>query len=92
MQFKCDGQRDCKDGSDELEEMCADVKCHKTQYKCGNTTHCIPLRYLCDGDNDCIDGSDEGLDHGCEVKECKDTEFKYVLFICIVPAAGTRRT
>ena len=77
IQFKCDGDKDCEDGSDESKESCQNKKCNfKNHFKCSNSSYCIPLRYLCDGDNDCLDGSDEAPDRGCKIKTCKPDQFK----------------
>uniref|UniRef100_G3PJ24 EGF-like domain-containing protein n=1 Tax=Gasterosteus aculeatus aculeatus TaxID=481459 RepID=G3PJ24_GASAC len=53
----CDGELDCKDGSDE--EDCAS-ECIKGQFQCAHGKRCIDEdQLLCDGERDCLDGSDE---------------------------------
>ena len=76
--FLCDGNKDCKDGSDEDVALnkCANRTCNATQFKCHNANKCIPLRYKCDGDNDCGDASDESPSEGCPVRECRENEFR----------------
>ncbi|XP_034337833.2 basement membrane-specific heparan sulfate proteoglycan core protein isoform X5 [Magallana gigas] len=57
--YRCDGDRDCEDGSDEDPAICNfDKLCEPNQFKCSNGM-CAMKIWRCDGDNDCGDGSDE---------------------------------
>ncbi|XP_068561732.1 low-density lipoprotein receptor-like [Cebidichthys violaceus] len=62
----CDGEMDCKDGSDE--EECA-AQCKKDEFRCAHGNRCIAPEQVCDGQNDCQDQSDEtncsSLTDGC---------------------------
>ncbi|XP_037547982.1 very low-density lipoprotein receptor-like [Nematolebias whitei] len=67
----CDGEMDCKDGSDE--EGC-ESRCKSGEFQCSHGKKCIPQEQVCDGRSDCQDGSDEkscpvsseGCDHRCD--------------------------
>uniref|UniRef100_A0A3Q2CY79 Low density lipoprotein receptor-related protein 1Ab n=1 Tax=Cyprinodon variegatus TaxID=28743 RepID=A0A3Q2CY79_CYPVA len=56
--WKCDGDNDCLDNSDEAPDLCHQHTCPSDRFKCQNN-RCIPLRWLCDGDNDCGNDEDE---------------------------------
>ncbi|XP_072011491.1 basement membrane-specific heparan sulfate proteoglycan core protein isoform X5 [Engystomops pustulosus] len=55
--YLCDGERDCRDGSDEL-NCGTPSPCEPNEFKCKNGRCALKL-WRCDGDNDCGDGSDE---------------------------------
>ena len=56
LQWKCDGEFDCPDHSDEPGDC---FTCPSKQRLCGDGKHCIPEDWWCDGHMDCEDRTDE---------------------------------
>ncbi|KAK3878186.1 hypothetical protein Pcinc_017158 [Petrolisthes cinctipes] len=56
LKWRCDGQAECKDQSDELN--CPLPMCQPSQFRCTNSL-CIDKSEVCDGQKQCSDGSDE---------------------------------
>uniref|UniRef100_A0A336MF06 CSON015005 protein n=1 Tax=Culicoides sonorensis TaxID=179676 RepID=A0A336MF06_CULSO len=77
-QFECSngGCDDCLDatpGQLSSDEQNCTKHCKTNQFKCENTSVCIPSGWQCDGNPDCEDGSDEGPQ--CASRECNTSQF-----------------
>ncbi|XP_037535815.1 low-density lipoprotein receptor-related protein 1 [Nematolebias whitei] len=79
--WKCDGDNDCLDSSDEAPELCHQHTCPTDRFKCKNN-RCIPLRWLCDGDNDCGNDEDESSTT-CSARTCPPNQFSCASGRCI---------
>uniref|UniRef100_A0A3B4BLN5 Uncharacterized protein n=1 Tax=Periophthalmus magnuspinnatus TaxID=409849 RepID=A0A3B4BLN5_9GOBI len=74
----CDGEPDCKDGSDEenCASDCTEGNANYTQFQCAHGRKCIDKEQVCDGESQCQDRSDEqhctttsdGCVHHCDNK------------------------
>ncbi|KAG8226274.1 hypothetical protein J437_LFUL004831 [Ladona fulva] len=75
--WKCDGDNDCGDNSDEA--SCSQSTCPSSQIQCTDGK-CIPPYWKCDFDRDCSDGSDEA---NCTYITCTQQQFTCANGRCI---------
>ncbi|XP_047676249.1 low-density lipoprotein receptor-related protein 1B-like isoform X1 [Tachysurus fulvidraco] len=73
LMWRCDGDDDCSDRSDEETQICSNRSCPPDQFKCQNS-RCIPKKWLCDGADDCGNNDDES-DLICAAQTCRVGQF-----------------
>ncbi|XP_033636923.1 low-density lipoprotein receptor-related protein 1-like [Asterias rubens] len=75
VDWRCDGQYDCLDESDERNCDGYYRSCdEETEFRCSRTS-CIPKGWQCDGEEDCVDGTDEDT-ATCSDLSCDSTQFQ----------------
>ena len=76
--YKCDGQIDCFDESDEA--TCPAVVCSTDEFLCHSKQQCIPKQFVCNRQFDCSDDSDED---NCPGDVCSHSEFRCTNGSCV---------
>ncbi|CAG11574.1 unnamed protein product [Tetraodon nigroviridis] len=83
--WRCDGEPECADGSDEADATCSRQTCPPEKFDCGGSaSKCVSLSWRCDGERDCENGADEEQ-CAADGKACPANDFQCRNGKCVAP-------
>uniref|UniRef100_A0A8K9VAE0 Low density lipoprotein receptor-related protein 8, apolipoprotein e receptor n=1 Tax=Oncorhynchus mykiss TaxID=8022 RepID=A0A8K9VAE0_ONCMY len=85
QRWRCDGEPECADGSDEADATCSRQTCPPEKFDCGgSTSKCVSLSWRCDGERDCENGADENQCSAGKTEEfqCHNRKCVAPIFVC----------
>uniref|UniRef100_A0A8C5GAD1 Low-density lipoprotein receptor-related protein 8-like n=1 Tax=Gouania willdenowi TaxID=441366 RepID=A0A8C5GAD1_GOUWI len=82
--WRCDGEPECADGSDEADAICSLETCPSEKFDCGGAvSKCVSLSWRCDGERDCENGADEEqCAAGRDSSFCRNGKCVTSIFVC----------